>query len=560
MSDTVSFTPDAARHYASQIDPLVQGATSMSSELPSMLGDAMLDSFAPRLLDEIATETGLLAHLLRVTADRVDLADQGASIFGLDRLADATMKDLLTSLADVVGATGMIGDNVLRSAFDSFDALDRDGDGVVSLDELRRAATDRSLPIDVRQTAGALLDDSSLATAVANVSWLESMFAGTSIAAGAITTAGLVSVIEQYGVFDVLQRPGVSDELEAAATGHTDGRLSVGDLEAIVGNRSSTPEAMVVARYLLDHQAAFAWFDQGRCFAAGVDVPSGDTDGVISRADISTLGEAIAPSTERRRFFTATETADAAESFALTETTGVSPRFWNQVAVPLASGHLPMWKPDWIHDTGDWQPAELMWMTLAYNEWHTEMGATPHPDTQTRFHIFRDDDYYHEAFEGQPFWPWLPSDFALSMALALAPVSGRISGRPSAISQTGGQPVMPTARSNPALPRPKLTQPESGFVKPYPGRPAGVPKTWKRSRTKSGDGIIYTDPKNKNTYVRVMPGDPKDKWLNSRMPYVRSQLDGVPLDKAAKNLGSAKSAEAHVPLEIYRFEATRFPG
>ena len=82
-------------------------------------------------------------------------------------------------------------------------------------------------------------------------------------------------------------------------------------------------------------------------------------------------------------------------------------------------------------------------------------------------------------------------------------------------------------------------------------RPAGVPDNWIETPTRTPGGVQWTDPNNPGNYVRVMPGNPNSPYPNSQQPYVRWQANGKPLDVNGQPLPTAKTPEAHIPLEDY---------
>ena len=68
----------------------------------------------------------------------------------------------------------------------------------------------------------------------------------------------------------------------------------------------------------------------------------------------------------------------------------------------------------------------------------------------------------------------------------------------------------------------------------------------------------YFDPENAGNSVRVMQGSPTSPHVNSHTPYVRWQRNGQPLDVNGNVLATAKSPEAHVPLQDFAFDAVLF--
>ena len=83
----------------------------------------------------------------------------------------------------------------------------------------------------------------------------------------------------------------------------------------------------------------------------------------------------------------------------------------------------------------------------------------------------------------------------------------------------------------------------------------GIPKNW--IEQPAGKGRKYIDPGNPHNWVRVMPGNVRGKYTNSRVPYVRWQKDGRALDVHG-NPVPRRSRASHIPVEDFRFDATLF--
>ena len=83
----------------------------------------------------------------------------------------------------------------------------------------------------------------------------------------------------------------------------------------------------------------------------------------------------------------------------------------------------------------------------------------------------------------------------------------------------------------------------------------GIPKNW--IEQPAGKGRKYIDPGNPHNWVRVMPGNVRGKYTNSRVPYVRWQKDGRALDVHG-NPVPRRSKASHIPVEDFRFDATLF--
>ena len=94
----------------------------------------------------------------------------------------------------------------------------------------------------------------------------------------------------------------------------------------------------------------------------------------------------------------------------------------------------------------------------------------------------------------------------------------------------------------------------TGFKLPAgaPTIPEGIPKSWRIVPLKEG-GIKIVDPANPHNSVRIMPGDSRSIYPTSRVPYVRWQLNGRPLDVRGNVLPSEQMPEAHIPLDKFRF-------
>lgn len=89
-------------------------------------------------------------------------------------------------------------------------------------------------------------------------------------------------------------------------------------------------------------------------------------------------------------------------------------------------------------------------------------------------------------------------------------------------------------------------------LKTYP-RPKGIPADYLVRVSSQGGGIMYVHPKDKGTYIRVMPGKPHAKWSSQREPYVINQRNGNKLDKYGKKVIN-NLEDAHIPLEEFRYE------
>lgn len=88
-------------------------------------------------------------------------------------------------------------------------------------------------------------------------------------------------------------------------------------------------------------------------------------------------------------------------------------------------------------------------------------------------------------------------------------------------------------------------------------RPAGVPKDWKVSPTKDGNGMIYIHPKDRGTYVKVQRGNPRSSQHGQRYDNVRIQKNGQSYDVNGKKVPQ-QSMESHIPLEDFKFPEELF--
>jgi hypothetical protein len=99
-------------------------------------------------------------------------------------------------------------------------------------------------------------------------------------------------------------------------------------------------------------------------------------------------------------------------------------------------------------------------------------------------------------------------------------------------------------------------------VRSAPGtrvRPQGVPENWRISGTRELGGTRYYDPTNPGHSVRVMQGSPTSPYPNSQAPYVRWQYHGQPLDVNGNVLPTARTPDAHIPLQDFRFIPEVYP-
>jgi RHS repeat-associated protein len=99
-------------------------------------------------------------------------------------------------------------------------------------------------------------------------------------------------------------------------------------------------------------------------------------------------------------------------------------------------------------------------------------------------------------------------------------------------------------------------------IRPIAGtrvRPPGLPESWRVSPTNTAGGVMYTQPGNQHSWVRVMQGRPNSPYPNSREPYVRWQRNGATLDVNG-DVVAKNSEAAHIPLDVFRFLPHVFGG
>lgn len=84
-------------------------------------------------------------------------------------------------------------------------------------------------------------------------------------------------------------------------------------------------------------------------------------------------------------------------------------------------------------------------------------------------------------------------------------------------------------------------------------RPKGIPEDYIVRISDKGAGMLYVDPLNPRTSVRVMPGKPHSPNPRQQRPYVVQEVNAKALD-AKGNLVDPRDPEAHIPLLefIYR--------
>ena len=127
------------------------------------------------------------------------------------------------------------------------------------------------------------------------------------------------------------------------------------------------------------------------------------------------------------------------------------------------------------------------------------------------------------------------------------------------LSIPGFNPPKYSPRPQTKLAPEKSDLPKQGFKPPAGTRIQlpDIPKNWRIKPTKGQGGTRYVDPSNPGNSVRVMPGNPRSPYANSRRPYVRWQKNGQALDRNGRPV-SKNSQEAHIPLDEFRFDPSIF--
>lgn len=87
-------------------------------------------------------------------------------------------------------------------------------------------------------------------------------------------------------------------------------------------------------------------------------------------------------------------------------------------------------------------------------------------------------------------------------------------------------------------------------------RPEGVPDNWRVRPTKSGGGVEYYNPKNRNESIRVMQGKADSPYSNSQAPYARQRDASGTFYKrdgslSTQSRGGLRDEEAHIPLQDF---------
>ena len=126
---------------------------------------------------------------------------------------------------------------------------------------------------------------------------------------------------------------------------------------------------------------------------------------------------------------------------------------------------------------------------------------------------------------------------------------GRGSGRGS--PGAGGHRVPPNRSIVPYRPL-RYSDPPSPV---WPFRPHPIPGHWSARPSDRGGGIIYTDPKNPENFIRIMPGNPSASYPEAREPYVRIHVPGGYRNNNG-GIGGRRDQDTHIRLKDYGKWAT----
>lgn len=80
-----------------------------------------------------------------------------------------------------------------------------------------------------------------------------------------------------------------------------------------------------------------------------------------------------------------------------------------------------------------------------------------------------------------------------------------------------------------------------------------MPEDWIREDSKKGDGVIYRNPNDEGTYIKIQRGKPNSSNPGQRYDNVRWQKSGQSYDLDG-NPVERKSLESHIPLEDFKFD------
>lgn len=83
-------------------------------------------------------------------------------------------------------------------------------------------------------------------------------------------------------------------------------------------------------------------------------------------------------------------------------------------------------------------------------------------------------------------------------------------------------------------------------------RPKGIPKNWEAVSTRTGTGVVYKHPKERETYVKVQKARPQSKKPGQQYDNVRWQKNKQSFDIHG-NPVKKNSQESHIPLKDFKF-------
>lgn len=85
------------------------------------------------------------------------------------------------------------------------------------------------------------------------------------------------------------------------------------------------------------------------------------------------------------------------------------------------------------------------------------------------------------------------------------------------------------------------------------GKQAGIPAEWEVNSNLRSGKVTFTQPGTRGgTQIRIMPGNPKSPFANSRVPYVRVVINGESVDENGKPVNK-QSGAAHISIKNFKF-------
>ena len=85
-----------------------------------------------------------------------------------------------------------------------------------------------------------------------------------------------------------------------------------------------------------------------------------------------------------------------------------------------------------------------------------------------------------------------------------------------------------------------------------------IPRGWSAELSRNGQGVVFRDPLNRHNSIRIMRGDPLAQYAHQRVPYVRVNRNGRPVDASGRILRSDRTPEAHIPLDEFADQIDNF--